>query len=846
MRSALFITLMGVLGSFAFSQLSFAQAPASTAKDASSQLQIEADIRESLKSLLYMEQEAYAENARYKNQSDIKYTFPPKLNGLVRLSITISGANGQKLKIQLDGIGDPISGKQYSIDESGTINGMSQFVTDNKLDNEIQKLMEGADLAMKSYFAEWNTYTTDFQKLGMAVPEHLKKIGTLNIQLTGSDYKIEYVGTSAPIQGKRYTRAATRLAKPAASPAASPVAPMPINLPPASPPQIPGMSFSAQTIPNLMFSLMTKPYDAGKKAEAPPQPDLPFQKASKNDVFPKVDLKQTHPFGDKFRFFLQEHPKDIYHTAYIYDLQMKPVAIIFNLTQYNNWQFQSKLYFYWQGLAHGKTGWCRLSLSTGEGGCAANANMTIASYEFSPHEKRMFMRPSPEEVLIYSFGEESVIGLVQANKIQWQDDETLRADGKAIKFADLKAAQESAIQKQQPCLRFIQSLKSQFAKGKYSMMRNFAMEGVPGWAGNKIAEALSPNFGARPSLELFTDDPLKDLAPMQRLDPKCEYLHSPKDRDALNLYQGSSLYFETSLLHEPGYNACEANIDCGSSQISINGKLYYFNQKMEAKALDLISKLKPSYLDASANIREIHVVCEQNRCVDRPANLYEYPQGLLPGPAKRSWMDALATKYGTSPALEKMTEKYYPDLINLSFKPQATIQQVNDLLKSEGLGLHETLRGRPSVQLWARKIKTVKERNQLISKLQKNPIVATITKVEIPAYVEACLVSGGTQGSKGCTWSDPSVDFKKVLSDPVKECARVGAKYIQFPTTCQDDCEIDPSINRLCGDMITQGCDCGPNRCWHRGTCMQNPKPIGPKLHQKLNPDEGMGDLEEF
>ncbi len=199
---SLFIIMGGATG---LAQKSAPVAPSQvlTGKKVSSQTQIETDVRAALKDLLLREQQNYAEEARYKPQAELNYRLPSSLEGLVKLSISFAGMN-REIKIQLDGVADPILGKKYVINETGTISGASQFVTDTGLDQEIQNLMRGADAAMKSYFAEWNMYSTDFQKIGLEVPAHLKKIGNLNIQLTNSGYSIEYLGTAAPIQGKRF------------------------------------------------------------------------------------------------------------------------------------------------------------------------------------------------------------------------------------------------------------------------------------------------------------------------------------------------------------------------------------------------------------------------------------------------------------------------------------------------------------------------------------------------------------------------------------------------------------------------------------------------------------------
>jgi len=61
------------------------------------------------------------------------------------------------------------------------------------------------------------------------------------------------------------------------------------------------------------------------------------------------------------------------------------------------------------------------------------------------------------------------------------------------------------------------------------------------------------------------------------------------------------------------------------------------------------------------------------------------------------------------------------------------------------------------------------------------------------------------------------------LTPEQKACAEGGGQWKAFPNTCVDDCgyaHVD-----VCGDAVTEGCDCGFFMCWNETTkkCALNP-----------------------
>ncbi|MFW6173563.1 MAG: hypothetical protein ACOC5T_07455 [Elusimicrobiota bacterium] len=69
----------------------------------------------------------------------------------------------------------------------------------------------------------------------------------------------------------------------------------------------------------------------------------------------------------------------------------------------------------------------------------------------------------------------------------------------------------------------------------------------------------------------------------------------------------------------------------------------------------------------------------------------------------------------------------------------------------------------------------------------------------------------------GCQVQDSS----EILDDPQEECARVGGEWKTFPNTCVDSCEYRRGEVQFCGQALTEGCECGTNKCWNGETCVE-------------------------
>lgn len=53
-------------------------------------------------------------------------------------------------------------------------------------------------------------------------------------------------------------------------------------------------------------------------------------------------------------------------------------------------------------------------------------------------------------------------------------------------------------------------------------------------------------------------------------------------------------------------------------------------------------------------------------------------------------------------------------------------------------------------------------------------------------------------------------------------CKDSGGKWVGFSNNCVDSCDYIRGNVQTCGQILTQGCDCGPNKCWNGKSCEAN------------------------
>lgn len=58
------------------------------------------------------------------------------------------------------------------------------------------------------------------------------------------------------------------------------------------------------------------------------------------------------------------------------------------------------------------------------------------------------------------------------------------------------------------------------------------------------------------------------------------------------------------------------------------------------------------------------------------------------------------------------------------------------------------------------------------------------------------------------------------VEGPRAECANAGGEWRELPNSCVDSCDYRRGNVEMCAQVITEGCDCGENRCWNGTTCV--------------------------
>ena len=63
----------------------------------------------------------------------------------------------------------------------------------------------------------------------------------------------------------------------------------------------------------------------------------------------------------------------------------------------------------------------------------------------------------------------------------------------------------------------------------------------------------------------------------------------------------------------------------------------------------------------------------------------------------------------------------------------------------------------------------------------------------------------------------------KILDNSGDECARVSGEWKIFSNGCVDSCSLVRSKEPVfCTAVLTDGCDCGADKCWSGKTCEAN------------------------
>jgi hypothetical protein len=802
----------------------------------SSLSQVEFEIQEVLKALLGLEKESFAATHQFKPLPALKYSLPGLIEKTVKLSISI---NQTSLLIQMNGVAEPVLGKKYTINEAGVITGIANAghgADDKKLESEIQDFLKVADAAMKKYQVAHGSYSADLKAIEVTVPEHLAKMGNLKIDISGTGYHLEFVGKTAPIQNHSFTLQS--LANAVAGKAGAKPGDVANGKAPAKPEgattdsRLENPAFRKR-LDAVLLLLLKHPPAVGKSRVPVANLDVSFRKAEATDSFPPASSKVLFPFGPDYQFRIQENDKDSAHTLYIYDKNMKPAMLIFNLQQFQRFLATEK-YFYWQSLSKSQTGMCRVSLENLQAGCFHMLGEVMDTDVFTPSENR-FVRQEKDVIKVFDFASDKwITGPFGVEKVSWKSEDAIVADGRLYSLTDLSTAYQVAAMKQDSCVNWLKSLQAQFAEGPYVFERKFELLPVQNGVENRMIPLLVNVNSHEGVLQLKTREPIKAQELLRKQEPSCVYL---KDV-SLSFVQGESDFYTSELNKMPNPSACGRFDDCAAHIIKFGPKEFTVNRTTELKMIGLMSQLESgqAFIRDSIDTQSSSLICEKKVCVQAPQ--YQYPQGLLAGHPNAPWRSMIAN-FSSEGAHRVVGKKYLNNIINISFQPGATVQQVNDVLKNEGLKIQGSSRGRLGVDVISARAQTDADREALISKLQKNKWVSAVLPVEVSVHERACIASGGSIQQNQCQWDDPKVDFSKVLTDTEKECARVGGQYTDLPSTCVDQCSYEAT--RVCGEAITKGCDCGPDRCWNRGTCIQNPKSLDQATIRQIREEGSSG-----
>ena len=64
--------------------------------------------------------------------------------------------------------------------------------------------------------------------------------------------------------------------------------------------------------------------------------------------------------------------------------------------------------------------------------------------------------------------------------------------------------------------------------------------------------------------------------------------------------------------------------------------------------------------------------------------------------------------------------------------------------------------------------------------------------------------------------------FMSGCSKEKLNCTNSGGKWTGFSNSCVDSCDYVRGYVQICGQILTQGCDCGSDMCWNGNSCEKN------------------------
>jgi hypothetical protein len=111
----------------------------------------------------------------------------------------------------------------------------------------------------------------------------------------------------------------------------------------------------------------------------------------------------------------------------------------------------------------------------------------------------------------------------------------------------------------------------------------------------------------------------------------------------------------------------------------------------------------------------------------------------------------------------------------------------------------------------------------------------TGTSTFTPTPQNSALQNGGisptptSQISGPVSPTPPTATPTQSQSTPLMACTSSGGTWKTLPDSCVDSCTRYQFDAPMCLTVLTDGCDCGPDRCWDGTTCTANaPTPTTP------------------
>lgn len=547
---------------------------------------------------------------------------------------------------------------------------------------------------------------------------------------------------------------------------------------------------------------------------------VPFN--SKKPFIP-YDKERAQLFG--FRYYFQVEPlnQSSKKTLFLFEKNGKPKGSIQNLDKTSKFA-SSEDFFVWQTkVGSDRTKICQLHLNDLIHKCVEAMGPPSSFLSLSPSGRTVVFE-SKGNLVLADFLEKEVIRTSIAHfvRVKWKDETHFRVSARNYSIAEVRALRDQNLANERNCIRFIAELKKKYLKGSYAFKREFKVRKIFEGDLDQTYSKLKNEIDIFPIL-LYTENPLRDFTEMSLpLTSNCEHLRDANENIQLEFAAGSEEFLMAEASKLSKNNSCQKTSDCGRNIIFFGKRAFFLNRKNEEQLFSRLSKVgyskdRLSYWTHPERLENLY--CRDHQCVD--SSHFKYPNGLLPGPETHLWQQSTVNFRERPVASQNLDPKRHISLFRVIFKSDARVKDVNSVLTNNKLKIFKSKREHSKIFLIVDQNMNAEYIQQVLLNLEKNPLIVAANRVRIPLDFRTCVNTGGISDGQDCRW--PAADWASILPDRKNECERVGGRYVVFGSTCVDNC-FDQVFPSACGAAMTGGCDCGPERCWHRGTCINNPK----------------------